>query len=162
MSEEMKKNAIEAEVVEEQDTVIGDDATTPDVPSANADEKKDDKETKKKEFFLIRGFKAVGRGISKAAKAVDGFVVKHPRISATLSAAGAAAVTYGVTRILGGNDEGPVLEVPSTNDTMEQEEPMSLPEPETEEPMLQDYADAYEAEMASDVTEPTETEVVVE
>lgn len=151
MSEEMKKNAIEAETIEEKTEVI-------DVAAEDHEEEgvKEPEKPAKKEFFLIRGLKAVWRGAGKVVHAVDEFSIKHPRVSNFVSAGLAAGATYGITRLMHG-DEGPIIEVPDVPDVPEIED-QTLSLPELEEPMLQDYQEAYEDTMNEVSTEEVVTE----
>lgn len=92
----------------------------------NTEEKKDEATKKKeadKEWAIIRWAKAIGQGVSNTAKAVNGFVHRHPYLTATVS----AAAGYGGKMLVDhftGNDSEEVYE-PS--------EVLSLPEPEDDE-----------------------------
>lgn len=104
-------------------------------PEAPKDEPK--KEEEKKEFFLIRGFKAVGRGVKKVGDAWCGFAQKHPYIASGLAAGAGVAAKMGYDKIVDhfcGDDPAEpttnaveVPQLPETDNTIELDF-----EPETE------------------------------
>lgn len=100
------------------------------------------KEETKKEFILIRGAKAFGRGCKKTYNAVNGFAHKHPWITAGVSTAVGYVAKIAVDHFSGDSDELTATEVPS------------LPEPE----------DTYVLDLPDDVeeTEPEEEKANVE
>lgn len=106
-------------------------------PEAPKDEPK--KEEEKKEFFLIRGFKAVGRGVKKVGDAWCGFAQKHPYVATGLAAGAGVAAKMGYDKIVDhfcGDDPAE----PTTNAV----EVAQLPEAE---PIEIDYEPETELEM---------------
>lgn len=59
----------------------------------------------KKEFFLIRGAKAIGRGVKKAGEAVYNFVCDHPFATAALSFGAGIGAEMLREHFSGGNDD---------------------------------------------------------
>lgn len=106
----------------------------------NGEAKKDET---KKEFILIRGAKAIGRGCKKTYNAVNTFAHKHPWITAGAGTAVGYVVKIAVDHFSGDSDEPAAVEVPS------------LPEPE-EETYVLDLPDDVEE------TEPEEEKANVE
>lgn len=100
------------------------------------------KEETKKEFILIRGAKAFGRGCKKTASAVNTFVHRHPYLTAGVTTAVGYVAKIAVDHFSGDSDEPTATEVPS------------LPEPE----------DTYVLDLPDDVeeTEPEEEKANVE
>lgn len=135
MAEENK--VLEGEVIEETKTVEHEEPK-----EASKDEPKKE-EPEKKEFFLIRGVKAVGHGVVKTGKAVGGFVKKHPYISSGISAGLGWAAKMGYDYLTNSHSEAAPVE--------QTEEPVMLPEPE--EP---DYD--YEPEETEAIEEPVVSE----
>lgn len=134
MAEENK--VLEGEVV---DTKV----ETPEEPKDASKEEPKKEETDNKEFFLIRGVKAVGRGIVKTGKAVGGFVEKHPYISSGISVGLGWAAKMGYDYLTSSRSEDTPAEAT--------EEPAMLPEPEESD---YDYEPEMEpeAEPAEEVT----------
>lgn len=99
------------------------------------------KEETKKEFILIRGAKAFGRGCKKTASAVNTFVHRHPYFTAGVTTAVGYVAKIAVDHFAD-SDEPVTTEVPS------------LPEPE----------DTYVLDLPDDVeeTEPEEEKANVE
>lgn len=122
MSEEMKKTAVETEFTDKDEQAKTE-------PKDEAKKPEEEKKEPNKEFFLIRGAKAVGRGVVKAGKAVNGFIHKHPIASSAISAGLGFAAKYGVDYIMASrsSDEGCAAPEPEVHD-----EPAYLPEPEPE------------------------------
>jgi len=134
MAEENK--VLEGEVIEE---------TKAEVPEESKEASKEEpkkEETEKKEFFLIRGAKAVGRGIVKTGKAVGGFVKKHPYISSGISAGLGWAAKMGYDYLASSHSEAAPVE--------QTEEPAMLPEPE--EPDYEEPEMEPEVEPSDEVT----------
>lgn len=150
MDEQIKKEAIEAEVIETKEDEVIEPVDEENKPKPDEEEKKDEP---KKEWAIVRGFKAIGRGASKAVHAVGNAIDKHPRIAVVLSSLASAGATYGVMKLLGGDDDEPV-KLESTFE-MDTDEPAALPEVE-EIPMLQDYEEAADM-IEPETVEPTET-----
>lgn len=89
-------------------------------------------ETANKEFWLIRGAKAVWHGAKSAGEAINGFVHKHPYVTAGLTTAAGYVIKIGVDLLNGGNsedvsDETPRLELPEPEED-------DYVEPEVDEP----------------------------
>lgn len=106
-------------------------------PEAPKDEPK--KEEEKKEFFLIRGFKAVGRGVKKVGDAWCGFAQKHPYVATGLAAGAGVAAKMGYDKIVDhfcGDDP-----VEPTTNTVE------VPQLPEAEPIEIDYEPETELEM---------------
>lgn len=68
-------------------------------PEPPKDDPKNEVE-EKKEFFLIRGFKAVGRGVKKVGDAWCGFAQKHPYVATGLAAGAGVAAKVGYDKIV--------------------------------------------------------------
>ena len=81
-------------------------------------------EEAKKEWAIIRWGRAIGQGVSKSFHAVNGFVKKHPYITAGMSAAAGYGAKMLVDHFVGGDSD-------ETDTAPEVEVPM-LPEPEDE------------------------------
>lgn len=77
---------------EESKDELEQEQVNPDPPK---EEPKDETKEEKKEFFLIRGAKAVGRGVAKTGKAINGFVHEHPVASSIISGGLGFAAKYG-------------------------------------------------------------------
>lgn len=114
----------------------------PEEPKDTSEEESKKEETENKEFFLIRGVKAVGRGIVKTGKAVGGFVEKHPYISSGISVGLGWAAKMGYDYLSSRSEDTPAEAT---------EEPAMLPEPEESD---YDYEPEMEpeAEPAEEVT----------
>lgn len=97
-------------------------------------------EEAKKEFALIRWAKAIGQGVANTAKAVNGFVHKHPYITAGITTAAGYGAKMAVDYFTGSDSE---------METHESSEVLSLPEPE----------DEYALDMPEDMEEVTEDNV---
>lgn len=140
MSEEMKKTAVETEFTDKDEQA----KTEPKEEAKKPEDEK--KEQPKKEFFLIRGAKAVGRGVVKAGKAVNGFIHKHPIASSAISAGLGFAAKYGVDYIMGSrsSDDGCAAPESEVHD-----EPAYLPEPEPEF----DYSEPEDVEVEAPAEE---------
>lgn len=137
-----EEKVLEGEVIEETK------AEVPEEPKEAPKEEPKKEETEKKEFFLIRGAKAVGRGIVKTGKAVGGFVEKHPYISSGISAGLGWAAKMGYDYLTSGSHS-------EATPAEQTEEPVMLPEPE--EP---DYD--YEPEETEAIEEPADVTVTSE
>lgn len=81
-------------------------------------------EEAKKEWAIIRWGRAIGQGVSKTFHSVNGFVKKHPYLTAGVSAAAGYGAKMLVDHFVGGDSD-------ETDDVPEVEAPM-LPEPEDE------------------------------
>lgn len=142
MSKEMenKNEVLEGEVMDK----------TPEVPEEPKEAPKDEpkkEESEQKEFFLIRGAKAIGHGIGSAGRAVGGFIKKHPYISTATGTALGFAAKMGLDYLMDNHSEANPVET-------SEEEQAILPEPE--EP---DYEEYEEPEIESEPeTEPTMSE----
>ena len=92
------------------------------------DEKKGEdskkEEEAKKEWAIIRWGRAIGKGVSSAFGAVNGFVKKHPYVTAGMSAAAGYGAKMLVDHFVGNDSD-------DSDDVPEVEVPM-LPEPEDE------------------------------
>ena len=101
------------------------------------DETTEEKKETKREFVLIRAAKATGRGIKRAAQAINGFAHKHPYVSAGLSAGLGYAAKVAVDHFANNeSDEEPFVDV------------ACLPEPEEDytEPEMDYNETDYEAD----------------
>ena len=108
-------------------------------PEAPKDEPKKEEEKKEKEFFLIRGFKAVGRGVKKVGDAWCGFAQKHPYVATGLAAGAGVAAKVGYDKIVDhfcGTDPAE----PTTN-------AVEVPQLPEAEPIEIDYEPETELEM---------------
>ena len=137
-----EEKILEGEVVEETKVPV-----EPEEPKEPPKEESKKEETENKEFFLIRGAKAVGRGVVKTGKAVGGFMKKHPYISSGISAGIGWAAKMGWDYLSSSHSEAAPVE--------DHEEPEMLPEPE--EP---DYD--YEPEETEAIEEPVDVTVTSE
>lgn len=144
----MSKNNDETRKVVKQDDEIKDTEKEKDAEGETVDDKKpeppkddakkDEKDDEKKEFFLIRGFKAVGRGVKKVGDAWCRFAQKHPYVATGLAAGAGVAAKVGYDKIVDHFCGGESSEV-STNAEVPQlpeaDDPIEIdfdPEPELE------------------------------
>ena len=81
-------------------------------------------EEAKKEWALIRWAKAIGHGVNSAFGAVNGFVKKHPYVTAGMSAAAGYGAKMLVDHFVGNDSD-------DSDDVPEVDVPM-LPEPDDE------------------------------
>ena len=130
-----EEKILEGEVIEETKKTV-----EPEEPKETPKEESK-KETENKEFFLIRGAKAIGHGVVKTGKAVGSFVKKHPYISSGISAGLGWAAKMGWDYLNSSNSEATPVEAT--------EDPAMLPEPEET-----DYD--YEPEETEAIEEPTD------
>jgi hypothetical protein len=132
-----EEKILEGEVIEETKKKVESEE-----PKEAPKEEPKKEETEKKDFFLIRGAKAVGRGIVKTGKVVGGFIEKHPYISSGISAGLGWAAKMGYDYLTESRSEAAPVE--------DHEEPAMLPEPE--EPDCDDYNEEPEMEPEAEPT----------
>jgi hypothetical protein len=134
--EETKKVVDNEEEIKETEKDTTEERATKE-PEASKDEPK--KEEEKKEFFLISGFKAVGRGVRKVGDAWCGFAQKHPYVATGLAAGAGVAAKMGYDKIVDhfcGDDPAE----PTTN-------AVEVPQLPEAEPIEIDYEPETELEM---------------
>lgn len=106
-----------------------------DTEKKGEDSKKE--EEAKKEWAIIRWGRAIGQGVSKSFHAVNGFVKKHPYLTAGASAAAGYGAKMLVDRFLlndsDDSDDVPEVEVPMLPESAEDEYVLDMPEEDMEE-----------------------------
>lgn len=84
-----------------------------------------------KEFCLIRWAKAIGQTCSKTCKAVNGFVHKHPYLTAGIGGAIGYGAKFAVDYFTGNeSDEPEEIEVPQLPEAVEEEDTYVLDMPD--------------------------------
>lgn len=124
MSEEMKKNAVETEFTDEQKQ----ETETTEAPKEEAPKTEEKKQEPEKVNPVVKVFTAIGNGIAKTGSAIGGAIKKHPFIASGVSGVIGYGVKAGLDYLRDQATSSEEVEAPSVPD------PISLPEPETEEP----------------------------
>lgn len=102
----------------------------------NEETKKEEvKKTEDKEFCIIRWAKAIGQACSKTGKAVNGFVHRHPYLTAGIGGAIGYGAKFAVDYFTGNESSEPEeLEVPQLPEAVEEDTyVLDMPDEETYE-----------------------------
>ena len=122
MSEEMKKNAMETEFVDEETK-----QETTEAPKEEAPKTEEKKQETEKVNPVVKVFTAIGNGIAKTGSAIGGAIKKHPFIASGVSGLIGYGVKAGLDYLRDQANSSEKVEEPSVPS-----EPLCLPE--TEEP----------------------------
>lgn len=124
------------DVMDTKDTKVADTATE---PKKNEEPKKDEakKSEAEKEFCLIRWAKAIGQVCSNTGKKVNGFVHRHPYLTAGIGGAIGYGAKFAVDYFTGNDsDEAETCEVPQLPEAVEEDMDtyvLDMPDEETYE-----------------------------